>query len=442
VTEGGQAGTLVLWPRTLFGRIALILFGGIAAAHVLTFALLLYDRGQAVSAMMVAYLAKDMASSIAILDRVPAGERETWLPRIDRKNYQYRIGTPSPDALPASAAAQRVAATVARELGPHTPITASSEPGATDPLDFELALKLGDGTPLIVKINAPDVTVSPWVLGALAVQVAILGLFTWIAVRIATQPLARLADAANQLKPNVPAPLLPETGPQEVLGAAIAFNAMQRRIADHIDERVRILAAISHDLQSPITRMGLRTDLLDDLALRQKFQSDLTAMQALIEQGIDLARSAAPTPEPLVPTDIQALLESLVYDYTDSGRHVSLYGHIDGPIVTAPQALRRIVNNLTDNALKFGQDVEICVKHDARNNVSIEVRDRGPGIPEPELEAVLAPFYRVEVSRSRETGGAGLGLAIACQLARALGGQLRLTNRDGGGLAARLNLPS
>lgn len=442
MSERGPTGTISLWPKTLFGRIALILFGGLAAAHVLTFGLLLYDRAQAVSAMMVAYLARDMASSIAILDRVPAGERETWLPRIDRKNYHYRLGPPPADALPASAAAQRVAATIARELGPGIPVTAMATPDATDPLDFELALKLGDGTPLTLQLNAPDAGVSAWVVGALALQLAILGLFTWIAVRIATQPLARLADAANQLKPHAPAPLLPETGPQEVRGAASAFNAMQRRIADHIAERVRILAAISHDLQSPITRMRLRTDLLDDLALRQKLQNDLTAMQTLIEQGIDLARSAAPTPEALAPTDVQALLESLVYDYTDSGRQVSLRGHIDGPVVTAPHALRRIIVNLTDNALKFGEDVEIVVERDVRGYVSIVVKDRGPGIPDAELEAVLAPFHRIEVSRSRETGGAGLGLAIASQLAITLSGELRLTNRDGGGLAARLTLPA
>jgi signal transduction histidine kinase len=442
MSERGQTGSIALWPRTLFGRIALILFGGLAAAHVLTFGLLLYDRAQAVSAMMVAYLARDIASSIAILDRLPADERETWLPRIDRKNYHYRLGLPPADALSASAAAQRVAANIARELGPGTPLTALTTPDATDPLDFELALKLTDGTPLTLHVSAPDTRVSSWVLGALALQLAILGLFTWIAVRIATQPLARLADAANQLRPNAPGPLLPETGPQEVRGAASAFNAMQRRIADHIAERVRILAAISHDLQSPITRMRLRADLLDDLTLRQKLQNDLTAMQTLIEQGIDLARSAAPTPEAMAPTDVQALLESLVYDYADCGRQVSLCGRINGPVVTAPHALRRIVTNLTDNALKFGEDVEILVERDVRDHVSIVVKDRGPGIPEAELEAVIAPFYRVEASRSRETGGAGLGLTIASQLAIALNGELCLTNRNGGGLAARVTLPA
>ena len=143
----------------------------------------------------------------------------------------------------------------------------------------------------------------------------------------------------------------------------------------------------------------------------------------------------------LAGLDVQALLESLVYDYTDSGLKVSLCGRTDCPVVTAPHALRRIIINLTDNGLKFGDNVEISVERDVSDGVSIVVRDRGPGIPEAELEAVLRPFYRVESSRSRETGGAGLGLAIASQLATALGGELRLANRDGGGLAAHLTLP-
>ena len=156
---------------------------------------------------------------------------------------------------------------------------------------------------------------------------------------------------------------------------------------------------------------------------------------------LDLARSAAPPREASAPTDVQALLESLVYDYADSGHLVTLCGRIEGPVVTASHALRRIMTNLTDNALKFGKDAEISVERDVRGCVLIVVRDRGPGIPEPELEAVFAPFYRVEASRSRETGGAGLGLAIASHLAIALRGELRLTNRTGGGLEARLVLP-
>jgi signal transduction histidine kinase len=292
-----------------------------------------------------------------------------------------------------------------------------------------------------LELSPPDTGLSSWVLAALAFQLAVLALFSWIAVRIATQPLARLAAAADELGPDLRGAVLDERGPREVARAAVAFNAMQRRIADHFAERVRILAAISHDLRSPITRMRLRTDLLDDSTLKQKLQNDLAAMQALIEEGIDLARSAERTTETPIATDVQALLESLVYDYADSGKQVGLIGRVDTPVMTSPCTLRRIITNLVDNALKFGCEVEIAVAKQTPDRISIAVRDSGPGIPESELGAVLEPFHRVEGSRNRDTGGAGLGLAIAHRLSTALGGELRLTNRPSRGLEAELRLP-
>jgi len=402
---------------------------------------LLYDRAQTVSTMMIAYLAKDVASSIAILERVPAEERAQWLERLDRRNYHYRLNAAPDDQPLQSATAQNIAAMIGRELGSGYAVRAVTAPGGADPLRFDLRLALHDGTPLTLELIPPDTGLSGWVLAALAFQLAVLAVFTAFAVRIATQPLAQLADAADKLGPDLRAPHLPEGGPREVARASTAFNAMQGRIAEHLAERTGILAAISHDLQSPITRMRLRTDLLDDTALKRKLQGDLAAMQTLIEQGIDLARSAGSRTEPFVATDVQALLESLVYDYADSGQRVDLAGRIDHPVMTAPQALRRIITNLVDNALKFGGEVDIATEAHPADRIVIAVRDRGPGIPEEQLGSVLAPFYRLEGSRNRKTGGAGLGLAIASELAKALGGELALNNRDGGGLAAQLTLP-
>jgi signal transduction histidine kinase len=432
----------LVWPSSLLGRIALILFCGLSAAHVLSLGLLLYDRAQTVSAMMVAYLAKDIASSVAMLDRLPAAERPQWLSKLDRRNYNYRLDPPPAQPLAASSTATGIAAIVGRELGPARAITAAAPSAFADPLRFDLHLKLADGSPLAIEVMPPETGLSPWVLSALAAQLALLGLFSWIAVREATKPLARLADAADALGPDLQGQPLAEDGPKEVAHAAKAFNAMQRRIAEHVAERVRILAAISHDLQSPITRMRLRTDMLDDQALRQKLQSDLSAMQVLIEEGLDLARSTGRATERPVRTDLKALLESLVYDYADSGRPVGLNCLVEHPVVTSPHTLRRIIINLADNALKFGCDVEIVARTEAPNRIAIVVQDRGPGIPQHELAAVLQPFHRLEGSRSRETGGTGLGLAIAQRLSTALGGELSLTNRFDGGLAAQVALPA
>jgi signal transduction histidine kinase len=164
-------------------------------------------------------------------------------------------------------------------------------------------------------------------------------------------------------------------------------------------------------------------------------------MQHLVEQGIAYARSTHAVSEAERRIDLHALLDSLVCDYGDAGRVVRLESRWREPVVTRPETLRRILTNLVDNALKFGDDVRLGVETAPSNGVAIVVSDRGPGIPAAELATVVQPFRRLEGSRSRDTGGSGLGLAIADQLAHALGGTLCLQNREGGGLMARLSLP-
>jgi signal transduction histidine kinase len=216
---------------------------------------------------------------------------------------------------------------------------------------------------------------------------------------------------------------------------------MQKRIAGYMAERVEILASISHDLQTPITRMRLRSDLMDSDADREKFRQDLDAMHALVREGVTYARTLHGATEEPRRIDADALFETMVADYEDAGETVRLEGRLGKPIVTRPHALRRILTNLIDNALKFGSDVRVRVGTEA-DRAFIAVQDNGPGIPADQLEAVLQPFYRVENSRNRSTGGTGLGLAIAHQLAMAMGAQLQLRNREEGGLEARLTMPA
>ena len=279
---------------------------------------------------------------------------------------------------------------------------------------------------------------SPWLPTALAVQLCLLAFFTWVAVKLATQPLARLEHAANSLGSDLRGEPLPEDGPKEVARAATAFNAMQRRIAEQAVERIQILAGISRRLQTPITRMRLRADFLGDSDAREKLQGDLQEMQTLVKQGLALARGRDEIGKQRCQTDLHALIDSLVCDYSDAGKSLRFSGERGVTILTHPQALRRIMINLIDNGLKFGEDVEVAINAQRSNPITITVSDRGPGIPDEHLKSVFLPFYRVEASRSRETGGTGLGLAIAQQLASALRGTLTLANRDGGGLEARL----
>ncbi len=435
---------LQAWPRSLLGRVTLILFTGLAAAHVLSFWLVVMERSLAMGGMMVNYLASDVSSSVTLLERLPPAERAAWLPRLQRPNYRLvlQASTPAPPSY--SPLAQPVALALAAALVPPraVQVVAMGNAGA-----MRVQLQLADGTPLAIDVAQPGLRISPWVLAVLAVQLALLGALSWLAVSLATRPLKQLADAADAMSPNQPRPApavpLPEHGPSEVTRAARAFNAMQLRIHAHLDERMQILAAVSHDLQTPITRLRLRADLLDDTALRDKLHADLADMQALVEQGIAYARSAHAVQECEQVVDLQALVHSLVCDYTDAGHAVTLTVEgTPGSCRTRPQALRRLLCNLVDNALKFAGTAEVSAQCSEAGVLSLCVQDRGPGIPSHELQAVLQPFYRVENSRNRSSGGTGLGLAIAQQLAQALGGTLTLTERPGGGLQACLTCPN
>ncbi|WP_284615277.1 ATP-binding protein [Aquabacterium humicola] len=279
-----------------------------------------------------------------------------------------------------------------------------------------------------------------WLLQALVIGAAVA-----VAARLVTRPLATLADAARRLGDDPAAPPLPETGPSELRAAATAFNTMQQRLAEQtaerIAERVQILAAISHDLQTPITRMRLRCEQLADEPLRDRLQADLDQMQRLVEAGLAYARSAHAATEVLQPVDIAGLLDALACERADAGQAIA-WQPPDEALVwpTRPLALKRIVDNLLDNALKFGGgDAELALEPSA-DEVVIAVRDRGPGIPEAQLADVLRPFVRIDASRDPARGGSGLGLAIVQRLADALGARLVLRKREGGGLEAILTL--
>ncbi|WP_227470317.1 ATP-binding protein [Massilia sp. YMA4] len=427
---------MIRGPRTLFGRLVAILLCGLVAAQALTFGLLWYERMTASRTMMYAYMGRDVASSVAMLERLPAGERAAWLAMLERRNYHYRLGGPVGQRA-AAPAGDAAAASVAQWLGPRYRVDVVATP-PEEPR--RLVVDLRDGTPLAIEFAPAGMPLAQWLPALLLAQLGVLGLSCWLAVRVATRPLARLAQAAEALSPARATAPVPEEGPAEVAQAARSFNAMQARIARHLQERTRMLAAIAHDLQTPVTRMRLRTELMDDETERDRWQADLAAMQALIKEGIAYARSAHAAAEPAVRFDPDALLDAVVADYADAGRAVSLRGTVGQPLVSRPQALRRIVTNLVDNALKFAGAADI-VAGLTEGGVTIAVLDRGPGIPAGQLDAVLQPFYRLEDSRNAETGGSGLGLAIAQELAEGIGAVLTLSNRAEGGLRAQVTLP-
>jgi signal transduction histidine kinase len=278
-----------LWPDSLFGRLAIILFSGLVAAHVLAFVLIALDRLAIEDELGRKFAAGDIADAVAILDYVEPEERPAWLDRISRLHWRYVLGDEGEIAQPSSRRLQANIARLRAALGPgHSANFVYFDPLAQ--LRRGIRIHLKDGSPLTLAIFPSRETISPWLPAALAVQLCIIAFFVWVAVKLATQPLARLEHAAHSLGSDLRGEPLPEDGPKEVARAAAALNAMQRRIAEQVAERIQILAAISHDLQTPITRMRLRADFLGDSDAREKLQGDLQEMQTLIKQGLALAR--------------------------------------------------------------------------------------------------------------------------------------------------------
>ncbi|MGF1548202.1 MAG: ATP-binding protein [Thiotrichales bacterium] len=260
-----------------------------------------------------------------------------------------------------------------------------------------------------------------------------------IAVRLVTRPLQRLADAADAFGRDLESPPVPEHGPTEVRRAAAAFNRMQQRLQRLIAERGRALAAVSHDLRTPLTRLRLRAELVSDEELQRQIVADIDGMQAMLNATLDYLRDLRES-ESRRAIDMNALVRSLAADAELTGRTVTVAGLAHHPYTGRLTALKRALTNLLDNALKYGDAVTVRIEDD-ETRLSIGVEDNGPGIPEHALDRVTDAWYRVDASRSRATGGSGLGLAIASDIALQHGGELRLTNRAERGLAATLILP-
>jgi protein-histidine pros-kinase len=264
-----------------------------------------------------------------------------------------------------------------------------------------------------------------------------------------TRPVARLVGSADALADTLvrgqrPPTLTESDGTREVRAAAGVFNRMAAQIRQLFNGRGLMMASISHDLRTPLTRMRIRLEGAQLPApMRQRFVADLDEMNALIEDVLDAFRAGADAARPPQRVDVAALLQALVDDHAEHGAQARLVTAAPPVVVwTEPVALRRIVDNLVGNALRYGGSAEVALALAANGReVAIMVDDHGPGIDPAHLPAVLQPFVRLENSRNRATGGVGLGLAIANELAQRLGGTLTLVNRAGGGLRAQLHLP-
>ncbi len=290
-------------------------------------------------------------------------------------------------------------------------------------------------------VEPPRGLLSPWqqrILLALAISLLLLAPLVWWMARRLTRPIRVFAEAAERLGADPEAEPLTPSGPSEVRTAIHAFNDMQASLRDHMRRRTQTVAAIAHDLRTPLTRLRFRAEQAPG-AVRDRMAADIEEMDALIGQAMAYVRGEA-TPDRREAFDLDALAADCAGGFSETGGAVTFDGGGALAVEADPAALRRALANLIANAVKYGGAARVkAFAQDGRAVVTVE--DDGPGLPEDELEAVFEPFHRAERSRSRETGGAGLGLTVARQAARAHGGDVTLANRSEGGLLARLELP-
>ena len=289
---------------------------------------------------------------------------------------------------------------------------------------LDVAIPLPGGQWLTFATTLPETGpgLSSQFIASLAVMAIIILVASIWAVRRVTSPLASLAAAAQRLGSNLSAPPMPETGTIEVRQASHAFNTMQTQLRGLVENRTRMLAAISHDLRTPLTLLRLRTENVGDAPERDKMLATIDEMDRMVAATLQIARDEA-TAEARRRTDLTALLASVVDDMADAGLPVEMGP--SPPVIheCQPGALKRALTNLLDNAVKYGKQARATILS-MLQVIQIVIEDSGPGIPEAELTNVVQPFYRVEGSRSRETGGIGLGLAIALSVVEANGGTL------------------
>jgi len=466
-----------LLPRSLFSRLVLVLLTGLVIAQLVSLAIHMHERGQLLSQASGMQSAQRIADIVTLLETLTPPERRRIVQVLSAPPIMISLDQP-PLAVKqqdADSGARSVlfGAMLRRFLGdgrpvevrvaeaPDVPFKPAAKRGPKGPgmhgdwtpgwgamhgasqpgLSFVAQVRLPDGVLVTFDARQPAQTTSwPYrLLLSLAVLLAAVVAVSLVAVRWATRPLKALADAADELGRDIHRPPLPERGPEEVSRAARAFNTMQARLARYIRDRTRVLAAMSHDLKTPITRLRLRSELLGDPQMKEKFTRDLDEMESMVGATLDFLRGLE-NRETVKPVDIMALLESLQADLRETGSAVEIEGATVKPYPGEPQALKRCLGNLIENAVKYGQAARVLIDdNDAR--LEIRIQDRGPGLPPAELEKVFEPFYRVEGSRSRETGGTGLGLTIARGIAEAHSGRLSLRNREEGGLEATLQLP-
>lgn len=453
-----------LFPQSLSGQLLAMLLLALAATQGLGLLLLTDERNRAVRVALGLEAAGRAANVVLLLDDAPANLHPSILRAADSPLVRFEVG-PAPEAPRDSADADPFLKQIRQILGtpereiladihalsiPPVPMPegmpAAMRPmheammaGRTEPVELTLSIRLAGENWLNVRtmFHRPGPQLSPQALLPLLLMAVAVALVAWWTARRVVGPMRALALGADRLGRGLDAGPLPVTGPAEVRATTRAFNRMQDRLTRFVNERTHMLAALSHDLRSPLTAMRLRIEMLDETEDSVRLKALVEEMQAMVEATLEFARGAAKA-EPAAAVDLAALLADLVSDV--GGDRSSLAPSPPVHATIRPQALNRALRNLIDNAVRYGDVANVTLTQETGMAV-ITIADKGPGLPVDQLEAAFEPFVRLEGSRNRDTGGVGLGLAIARTIIQAHGGAVQLQNLPAGGLEAEVRLP-
>jgi signal transduction histidine kinase len=438
-------------PGSITGRTMIVLLVGLTLSHILSMLFLAWERRDSMAEMEKSLSLERIEVAARLLNRAPQSERPelAWLlssPNLAVSWSDEPVvapGMPAVPALPFETGVRR------SDEHPADGVLARTLHGirghVLGPLreyqPLEASARLSDGSWVNIEVGGQR-AVGFWsphmIASTLVMVVAIVVLGAWVAGWVG-RPLAAFAMAADRLGRDVNAPPLPEGGPSEIRFAVTAFNRMQGRIRRFVEDRTRMLAAISHDLRSPITRMRLRAEMLADGEPRERMLADLGEMETMVSSSLDFARSEA-NDESTQVVDLAATIGTICDNAADIGLAANFEWAGRLACTCRPTALKRALTNLVENAARYGGRASV---HAGRVGPDIEIviEDDGPGIPEADFEKVFKPFFRLEGSRNRNTGGIGLGLTVARTIVRAHGGDIRLENRQTGGLRVSVLIP-
>jgi signal transduction histidine kinase len=452
-------------PRGLLGQLAALILAAFIAAQLISVWLFTDERGAAIRAAQRLETVERAAAVAHALEAAPAAGRESILAAANSRLVRFSLddaplvengqaegdGIEGPliELLDGDHDLRAVEVAISRHDGrraePPAPLRGlhhRMSMAGLAPVELRLSVPLLDGSWLNVmaRFQRPDLQVPPAILGTTLLSLVLIMAALWLGLSRITRPLRRLAAVADGVGLDGPPPDMPQGGPREVRALSEALARMHERLTGLVADRTRMLAALGHDLRSPITALRVRAEMVEDEETRERMVAALDEMQDMVEATLAYARGVSGD-QPSEATDLADLLEDLVLELSETGPQIRLVAK--KPVVAQVRrtAMRRALRNLLENAQRYGGGASVTMQ-ESNGALEIVIDDDGPGIPAEHLERVFDPFTRLETSRSRETGGIGLGLPIARAILRAHGGDVSLGGRpDGGGLRVIVTVP-